>query len=214
MRTSNSVRTVDDRDLTAKARIRNAALARFAESGPDAVSLRTVAADAGAAHGLVVHHYRTKAGLQEAVEQYIVDRFAEALGDIPKDLTPTEVARLRDARVTEMLSSEPAIVDYMRRELLSPEVSSSFANKITELTVHGLRELRAASVASTGKPEGVQVTELLVRYLGTLFLNPMVDKFWHALEQMELDVSVSEPSVPKPAIEVRVRRDIGGAAST
>jgi AcrR family transcriptional regulator len=125
MTTRSADRAVDDRDLTAKARIRNAALALFAENGPDAVSLRSVGAAAGVAHGLVVHHYQTKNGLQEAVEQYIIDRFAHALGEVPADLTAAEVARLRDAQVNEMLRAQPAIVDYMRRALLTPASRTS-----------------------------------------------------------------------------------------
>lgn len=214
MTTRSADRAVDDRDLTAKARIRNAALALFAENGPDAVSLRSVGAAAGVAHGLVVHHYQTKNGLQEAVEQYIIDRFAHALGEVPANLTAAEVARLRDAQVNEMLRAQPAIVDYMRRALLTPASNSSFADRLIELTVPRVRELRAASVASVEKPECVQVTELLVRYLGTLFLNPMVDKFWGSLERMELDVPAGSSEIDKPIIDVRIRRAANGAPST
>ena len=214
MTTRSADRAVDDRDLTAKARIRNAALDLFAENGPDAVSLRSVGAAAGVAHGLVVHHYQTKNGLQEAVEQYIIDRFAHALGEVPADLTAAEVARLRDAQVNEMLRAHPAIVDYMRRALLTPASTSSFADRLIELTVPRVRELRAASVASVEKPECVQVTELLVRYLGTLFLNPMVDKFWGSLERMELDVPAGSSEIDKPIIDVRIRRAANGAPST
>ncbi|MEH6624423.1 TetR/AcrR family transcriptional regulator [Dietzia maris] len=214
MTTRSADRAVDDRDLTAKARIRNAALDLFAENGPDAVSLRSVGAAAGVAHGLVVHHYQTKNGLQEAVEQYIIDRFAHALGEVPANLTAAEVARLRDAQVNEMLRAQPAIVDYMRRALLTPASNSSFADRLIELTVPRVRELRAASVASVAKPECVQVTELLVRYLGTLFLNPMVDKFWGSLERMELDVPAGSSEIDKPIIDVRIRRAANGAPST
>jgi hypothetical protein len=59
----------------------------------------------------------------------------------------------------------------------------------------------------------VQVTELLVRYLGTLFLNPMVDKFWGSLERMELDVPADSSEIEKPIIDVRIRR-ANGAPST
>ena len=54
-------------DLTAKARIRNAALDLYAANGEDGTSLRTVATAAGVTVGLVVHHYGTKDGLREAV---------------------------------------------------------------------------------------------------------------------------------------------------
>lgn len=49
-------------DLTARARIRNAALDLYAASGEDKVSMRAVAAEAGVAVGLVQHHFKTKEG--------------------------------------------------------------------------------------------------------------------------------------------------------
>ena len=73
-----------DEDLTAKARIRNAALDLYAERGEDRVSMRAVAAAAGVAVGLVQHHFKTKDGLRVAVEQLVGegeaegDRFARA----------------------------------------------------------------------------------------------------------------------------------------
>lgn len=64
-----------DEDLTAKARIRNAALDLYAERGEDRVSMRAVAAAAGVAVGLVQHHFKTKDGLRVAVEQLVVDYY-------------------------------------------------------------------------------------------------------------------------------------------
>ena len=75
-------------DLTAKARIRNAALDLYADFGEDATSMRAVAEKAGVTVGLVVHHYSTKDGLREAVEQRIVDLFADAIASatvLPKN---------------------------------------------------------------------------------------------------------------------------------
>ena len=52
-------------DLTAVARIRNAALLRFARDG-FGVGLRTIAADAGVTAGLIAHHFGSKDGLRRA----------------------------------------------------------------------------------------------------------------------------------------------------
>lgn len=60
-------------DLTAKARIRNAALDLFAAHGAEATSLR--AAAAGVTVGLIVHDYGTKEALREAVE--LAEEFAD-----------------------------------------------------------------------------------------------------------------------------------------
>ena len=59
-----------DADLTAKAKIRNAALDMYAEQGEDRVSMRAVAARAGVTVGLVQHHFKTKDGLRQAVDEF------------------------------------------------------------------------------------------------------------------------------------------------
>ncbi|MFZ5871946.1 MAG: TetR family transcriptional regulator, partial [Actinomycetota bacterium] len=70
-------------DITAKARIRNAALELFARDGVEGTSLRAVAAAAGVTVGLIVHHYGTKEALREAVELAIVEQFADAIASVP-----------------------------------------------------------------------------------------------------------------------------------
>jgi AcrR family transcriptional regulator len=60
-------------DLTAKARIRNAALDLYAQYGEDGVSLRAIAAAAGVTLGVVQHHFKSKAGLRDAVDRLVVD---------------------------------------------------------------------------------------------------------------------------------------------
>ena len=51
-----SIPSSPDPDLTAAARIRNAALRRFARDG-FGVGLRAIAADAGVTAGLITHHF-------------------------------------------------------------------------------------------------------------------------------------------------------------
>jgi len=69
--------TLRNQDLTTRARIRGAALARFPQEGFGATTLRAVAADAGVSPGLVVHHFGSKEGLREACDDYVVEVFRE-----------------------------------------------------------------------------------------------------------------------------------------
>jgi AcrR family transcriptional regulator len=64
-------------DLTTRARIRDAALARFPIDGFGATTIRSIAADAGVSPALVVHHFGSKEGLREACDHYVVARFRE-----------------------------------------------------------------------------------------------------------------------------------------
>ncbi len=66
-----------DTDLTTKARIRDAALARFPRHGFAATTIRAIAADAGVSPGLVVHHFGSKDGLRQECDRHVVARFRE-----------------------------------------------------------------------------------------------------------------------------------------
>jgi AcrR family transcriptional regulator len=60
-------------DLTAAARIRDAAIAQFGEHG-FGVGLRAIAEAAGVSAALVIHHFGSKDGLRKACEDYITEQ--------------------------------------------------------------------------------------------------------------------------------------------
>ncbi|WP_270072968.1 TetR/AcrR family transcriptional regulator [Streptomonospora mangrovi] len=62
-------------DRTARARIRDAALAAFAEHGTRGATMRGIAEAAGVSVGLVQHHFGTKDGLRAACDEAVVDLF-------------------------------------------------------------------------------------------------------------------------------------------
>jgi TetR/AcrR family transcriptional regulator, regulator of cefoperazone and chloramphenicol sensitivity len=64
------MRSVDD--LTAAARIRDAAIEQFGEHGFD-VGLRTIAKSAGVSAALVIHHFGSKDGLRRACDEFVAE---------------------------------------------------------------------------------------------------------------------------------------------
>jgi TetR/AcrR family transcriptional regulator, regulator of cefoperazone and chloramphenicol sensitivity len=68
---------IDPDDLTTRARIRDAAIARFGREGFGA-SVRAIAADAGVSPGLVIHHFGSKDGLRLASDEYVLRVVREA----------------------------------------------------------------------------------------------------------------------------------------
>jgi AcrR family transcriptional regulator len=64
------MRSVDD--LTAVARIRDAAIERFGEHG-FGVGLRSIADAAGVSAALVIHHFGSKDGLRKACDDYVAE---------------------------------------------------------------------------------------------------------------------------------------------
>ncbi|NDK89093.1 TetR/AcrR family transcriptional regulator [Gordonia desulfuricans] len=169
-------------DLTAKARIRNVALDLYAAKGEDRVSMRTVAAAAGVTVGTVQHHFKNKDGLRDAVEQLIVDYHAQAIASASGEGTAAEVAAARDDAVRTMLENNPPVVNYLRRAVLDPgEAGNGLLSRLTELSRREVAKLRESGQASTTRAESDHVIGLMVRQLGSMFLQPMVDAMWAQL---------------------------------
>jgi AcrR family transcriptional regulator len=66
-------------DLTARARIRDAALAQFAEHGVKGATIKGIADAAGVSTGLVQHHFGSKEGLRQACDDAVIDVFRRQL---------------------------------------------------------------------------------------------------------------------------------------
>lgn len=62
----------DAADLQSHARIRRAALDLFGDQGVHRTTIRQVAARAGVSPGLVIHHFGSKDGLRQAVDDWIM----------------------------------------------------------------------------------------------------------------------------------------------
>jgi len=72
------MRTIKVEDLTAKARIRNAAIQYIAKYGIASTTARKVAATAGVSPALVIHHFGSMEGLRAACDEYVAARIRDA----------------------------------------------------------------------------------------------------------------------------------------
>lgn len=102
-------------DLTARARIRDAALAQFTEHGFDRTTIRGIAAAAGVSSGLVRHHYGSKQDLQDAVDTFVLN----------------EIRRINDAIV------EGAHLGAFGRAATSRGVLRPFMGYLIRALMHG-----------------------------------------------------------------------------
>jgi|SRR5947207_1135896 len=100
-------------DLTAYARIRNAALELFAQRGVAATTIRDVAQAAGVSPGLVQHHFGTKEGLRKAVDEFVLADALSTITDLPAPLE----ARTAEfaARMGKVMRDRPTAVRYLAR---------------------------------------------------------------------------------------------------
>jgi AcrR family transcriptional regulator len=102
----------DFQDLTARARIRNVALAHFAERGDKATTIRGVAQDAGVSPSLVQHHFGTKVGLRQACDAYVSDQLQRGV-----DQGITEQGIGDPDFLSAAYQTAPLIMRYLARAL-------------------------------------------------------------------------------------------------
>ena len=147
-------------DLTARARIRDAAIRAFARDGFEAASLRSIAKDAGVSPALIVHHFGDKNALRAACDDYVVAFFLDDKHDLIDSPTPDRIR----AAVADTQRYGP-FVDYLSRMLgdSNPAADHLF-DELVALTRKVLDEQRAAGLlVEMSDPE---MTTLLVTLIG------------------------------------------------
>lgn len=115
---------VADSDLTASARIRNAALERFARDGVAGTTIRDVAKVAGVSPGLVQHHFKTKADLEQAVNEYVLQIAVEAsegLEEATAEATTEELFLAMGQRITALVRDHRSALLYVIRSAANGE---------------------------------------------------------------------------------------------
>ena len=187
-----------DQDLTSRARIRNAALEQFASHGFAGTPLRAIASEAGVAIGLISHYFGSKAGLREAIESWIVELFEAAIDSADAQTTGSVAgAAARDAAVAQMLNHHPAVLAYLRREVLEPPENRTLITRLSTASKKSVDSMRATGLASTDRDRVEQVVTVMVRQLGKLFMQPLIDQIVDAFPEDE------RPAVrPELTIEV------------
>jgi AcrR family transcriptional regulator len=100
-------------DLTAAARIRDAAIAQFGEHG-FGVGLRAIAEAAGVSAGLVIHHFGSKDGLRRACDDYV----AEAIRSLKSEAMQSHEPATWLAQLSE-IESYASLTAYLVRSLQS-----------------------------------------------------------------------------------------------
>lgn len=120
----NIWRTTTAEDLTAKARIFDAAIEAFARHGNKA-SVRDIAAASGVSPGLVIHHFGSKQSLRKACDTEVLKRYREL--EIKAVISPA--ASVKTAKV---FSEESAmVIVYMLRCLADGgPVARTFMNEL------------------------------------------------------------------------------------
>jgi AcrR family transcriptional regulator len=162
-------------DRTTRAVIRDEALALFAAEGPATVSLRRVAAAAGVSPGLIVHHFGSKEGLLEVVDQYVFDVFDAMLTQMtapnaPPVTDPGSAGPLAAALAGYLPPGSP-IPAYLRRLLVSDgDAAARLFGRLFETSQQALEALESTGAASRGADPPVRAAFLLANDLAVFLL--------------------------------------------
>jgi TetR/AcrR family transcriptional regulator, regulator of cefoperazone and chloramphenicol sensitivity len=106
-------------DLTARARIRDAALTLFADRGIAAATVRDIAQAAGVSSGLLRHHFGSKEGLRDACDEFALNQLT-ALGlqftetSVLGRITP-DTMRLQRYVIRSMMDGSPSAMAMFDR---------------------------------------------------------------------------------------------------
>lgn len=131
--------TVDPDDLTARARIRDAALREFGEKGFDGATIRGIALRADVSSGLLRHHFGSKQELREACDEYLV-KVMRALND--ETLTNVERGDVHYVSARMQLGPYQA---YITRSLVDGSASELF-DALVAMTEEWLASADAARI--------------------------------------------------------------------
>ena len=167
-------------DLTARARIREAAIRLFAEQGVEETAIRDIARDAGVSGGLIRHHFGSKDGLRVACDTYVLSELTRfKLEALEKGRTDPEFLVTFDAR-------QVLLRRYFGRAMIdgSPAAASQF-NELVDGTEQwfvdqpglDLADARACAAVMAGMTIGVlAMQDHIARALGEDPLSPRLQE--------------------------------------
>lgn len=164
-------------DRTGRARIRDAALRLFSERGPDAVTMRDIAAAAGVSPALLVRHYGSKDGLIEAVDDYVVASIESMLTQVTEQtgavgLGPSAVPSMLDG-LARHLPPDSAIPSYLGRLLTAGgSVGAALFVRLYRVSKTAFDAMVTDGVAVEGDDPEVRAAFLLISDLAVLMLRP------------------------------------------
>lgn len=162
--------THDDRST--RARIRDAAVTRFAADGIAATTARAVAADAGVSPALVIHHFGSMDGLRQACDEYVASVIREHKHQAMAEGAALDVlAAMRRAR------QDVPLMRYLARSLAdgSPAVAALIDELVADAAEYMAEGVRSGSLRPTAYPYQ-RAAVLTIWTLGAMVLHEHLER--------------------------------------
>lgn len=176
-------RRLDDPDRTARARIRDAAIERFAAEGVAAANLKDIAADAGVSTPLVLHHFGSKEGLRVACDEHVASVIRTQ-----KQAAMAEGTRLDPFQAIRDAYGGTSVIKYLATTLVdsSPHVDE-FIDEMIEDSIEYMAEgVENGVLTPTDKPRERAIVLALWQF-GALVLHE------HAKRLLGVDLASGRP---------------------
>ena len=153
-------------DLTARARIRDAAIACFAEEGFDA-SFRTIARRAGVSPGLITHHFGSKDVLRAECDSEVLRQYTAV---------KTDAIDMPSEHLLKYLAAPGLAADLMVYMLRAIHAGGEPARLFLERLIDNARGIMARSV-EVGLVRPSRDEEARLRYLTYLTMGSLLVQF-------------------------------------
>jgi AcrR family transcriptional regulator len=135
-------------DLTATARIRDAAIEQFGQHGFD-VGLRTIAEAAGVSAALVIHHFGSKEGLRKACDNFVAEEIRSSKSEAIRSNDPATWL----AQMAEIESYAPLTAYLVRSLQAGGELATMLWHRMTEDAEEYMAEgVRAGTIKPSRNP--------------------------------------------------------------
>jgi len=169
-------------DLTAKARIRDAAIHCVAEHGVASTTVRKIAAAARVSPGLVIHHFGSMEGLRSTCDEYVAARIREIKEEAASAGPGIDLlAAIREADFAPLAG-------YLATVLVedSPAVAKLVDNLVADAEDYSQKFVEAGMMRPSTDPRG-RAAVLVLWLLGALVM--------HKHLQRILGVDLSDPQI-------------------
>ncbi len=188
----------EDDDRSTRARIRDAALACFAEAGVGATTVRRIAERAGVSAGLVIHHFGSKAGLRTTCDGFVAAFIRERKMEVMRagpGLDPLAVLREQ--------AGGPPIQRYLARTLAegTPEVAALVDELIDDAERYLGEGVAQGVTRRLDHPRGVAAV-LTLWSLGALVLHTHVERVLGVDLTGPAEHHASDTAYIAPALEI------------
>jgi AcrR family transcriptional regulator len=169
VRTAPASASRPDTDLTARARIRDAAIEAFAAEGFDA-SVRTIATRAGVSAGLITHHFGSKDALHADCDEEVLRRYRAA----KRDSIVNQATHLPSV-YADLEQYGPLMIYLLRSILVGGQAGREFIEHLMDDARDYMADAVAAGVVRPSRDEEARLRYLTYQSLGAILIEFVLD---------------------------------------